>query len=1142
MTFNPDDFAPKKPGFNPDEFLPSGKSGFNPDEFLPKEEGFKPEGFLPVTQNDFKSSISEIVQATVGAIKEQLSPILNVPPVAGAGAARGATLGYIDPTKAQAVQGLDVDPLTRQRAEVAGEFAGAAAPITGIAKGVGTGARMSQAVVRMTPWLRGVAEAGAVGGIYGAAKKPEHETLAQRAENARDDAALFMAFAGIGEVVSKVAEAVKSANWYRKLTIPERAVALSEYPNLDLPDAEMMEVFKSSPEGVQKVLADRNPKMRRILQTGSSAEPVSPSARLVEEPLFPVEAKAPEAAPAPAKVITGSPEREVMLNAQIETAKAGLVERPTAPVQGWKSEPVQGGGTSLESPSGYRVFVPEGQDPTKAAAIREIEKAEYGESQIPTETTPIETPLFETPKTEFDIEKEIDKYPKLGSDLRDRADAIMDNPDNVGMSRKEALEIAVSDLRQRISEGGDKYESAAFKKFDKSLSKIEQRISESYAQKTGAQVEGGGQEIKPPEGQGSGLHLRDLAENGVEAAKGEVAPQDEPIAPAPAEPPPTPPAEKPAAMSDDEWIAKFRKDLASAKPEVGLQNMMYSEERAKRFAAATNAYALAGGGKAGAIAALGQLKGALEKRAFESLTKTINQEGVDRLTDIIFKSPNLKTMGDRLSAFQGFERIIQGKLPQEGQIAKLQRVFGKELTDEIIKKQPMLRKAYDLGLQVVNMPRSLMASMDLSAPFRQGIFFVSRPEFWGRAWPDMIKSLKSEADFKALQEAIENDPDYPMLKEKGLDLTGMSTVAGEREEDFAVPIIERALNLGGYNVNLPGRLIRASGRAYVGFLNKLRLDVAKALLKSAENSGFKPTEDLVEKIVKYVNAGTGRGGLGPLQGAATALNTVLFSPRLMASRLNLMTKVLQPSFYAKNNAFIRQQYWRDALSFLALGSTVMGVAKMAGAEVGLDPRSSDFGKIKIGNTRLDVWGGFQQYARMLGQLVAGEYVSSITGKVMTLGEGYKPMTRRDILARQVESKLSPTASFVNAMLKGQDWEGQPISVRKEIADRMVPLAMKDLATVAKDNPELLPISALGLLGFGVQTYGGEKPVDYKKMAQGMSFQDLAKTLEITEDPKVRTQLFQAAIKKFPAAIRKAEDKEEVKNIRAKMVENYRAKK
>ena len=41
------------------------------------------------------------------------------------------------------------------------------------------------------------------------------------------------------------------------------------------------------------------------------------------------------------------------------------------------------------------------------------------------------------------------------------------------------------------------------------------------------------------------------------------------------------------------------------------------------------------------------------------------------------------------------------------------------------------------------------------------------------------------------------------------------------------------------------------------------------------------------------------------------------------------------------------------------------LAKLAGAEVGDDPEDSDFGKIIIGNTRIDIWGGIQQPMRLL---------------------------------------------------------------------------------------------------------------------------------------------------------------------------------
>jgi hypothetical protein len=149
-----------------------------------------------------------------------------------------------------------------------------------------------------------------------------------------------------------------------------------------------------------------------------------------------------------------------------------------------------------------------------------------------------------------------------------------------------------------------------------------------------------------------------------------------------------------------------------------------------------------------------------------------------------------------------------------------------------------------------------------------------------------------------------------------------------------------------------------------------------------------------------------------------------------------------------------------------------------GAEVGSDVRSSDLGKIKIGNTRIDIWGGFQPYVRMAGQLISGEYISSTTGKKLTLGEGYKPLTRLDILMRQIESKEAPVFSFLTDILKGQTFEGKPINIPKEIGMRFVPMVVQDLYDVIKDNPEAAPAVILTPFGVGVQTYKGKRKVKF----------------------------------------------------------------
>jgi hypothetical protein len=264
-----------------------------------------------------------------------------------------------------------------------------------------------------------------------------------------------------------------------------------------------------------------------------------------------------------------------------------------------------------------------------------------------------------------------------------------------------------------------------------------------------------------------------------------------------------------------------------------------------------------------------------------------------------------------------------------------------------------------------------------------------------------------------------------------------------------------------------GKVVRASGRAYTGFLNKLRADVFDDLYNKAKYLGIKETDKFMGDLCEFINAATGRGKLpGKLDKLAVALNSVFFSPRLMASRLSL----LNPAFYITKEPFVRKEALKSLLSYASVWLTLLGLSALAGAKVGTDWRSSDFAKVKIGNTRIDFGAGFQQYLRMAGQLITGEYISSTTGKIMTLGEGYRALNRWDIILRQFESKEAPVASFIANWLKGKDFTGKDFNIPQEIANRFVPMVIGDTVEIAKDNPNLLPLGILGLFGVGIQTY------------------------------------------------------------------------
>lgn len=500
-----------------------------------------------------------------------------------------------------------------------------------------------------------------------------------------------------------------------------------------------------------------------------------------------------------------------------------------------------------------------------------------------------------------------------------------------------------------------------------------------------------------------------------------------------------------------------------------------------------SAFEAAGRGKTGVEAAraqLGAMRGPIApEHPIEALQSQISKADIDSLYTAVQQSSSLRGF-DKPTAYSALNKVIyEGKLPNNTELSILEKQFGKEFAQTVASKISTLKKLTNTAGTVLGVPRSILSSFDLSAPFRQGWFFLSHPKQFFRAFPDMIRAIKPEEAIK-VQQQIDALPARPLMEGR-VNFTVPGTL-GPQEESFLSANLTEKLTGGKLGP------VAASNRAYSTFLNKLRADMFQyyvdlaqkqgALKLGADGSVVNGTK-LLDDIGKLVNVGTGRGSLGQLGRASNALSTALFSPRLLASRL----QVLNPQFYATLDPFVRKEAIKSVLTMAAGVTSVLSLARLAGAEVEGDPHSSDFGKIKIGDTRYDILAGHQQIIKTVAQLLpdalGGGYTkSSISGKITKLGAGYKPLTRADVALRFLQSKEAPVVSFVHDLLNGQDYLGRPLKIGKELYNRLVPMAIQDTTDAIKEwgAAQGVAMTLPGYLGIGTQTYGPTGTIDKKE--------------------------------------------------------------
>lgn len=366
-------------------------------------------------------------------------------------------------------------------------------------------------------------------------------------------------------------------------------------------------------------------------------------------------------------------------------------------------------------------------------------------------------------------------------------------------------------------------------------------------------------------------------------------------------------------------------------------------------------------------------------------------------------------------------------------------------------------------VEIAGVAKSAKSTLDNSALFRQGWkVALTHPTIWFKnslkSFQDITRTLGNKPVMDEVKADIFSRPNMlngKYIKDK-LDI-------GVTEEQFpGSALLEK--------IPVLGRVHKAAENAFTAFQYRNRADLYDLYTNIAEKSGVKETTGI--GLGKLVNSLTARGDLGRLEPAAEVLNNVFFSPRLLKSHIDVLTA---HAFDPKVSGFVKKQAAINLLKIVSGTSAILATANaiMPGS-VELDPRSSDFGQIKIGNTRFDVTGGMRSVVTLASRLLTLSSKSSTTGRVYPLNSNkYGSATGTDVIYNFFENKLSPAASIIKDLLKGKDFQGNKLTIGGEVLNLLEPLPITTFRELQNDpnSANLLLAMMADALGISTNTYG-----------------------------------------------------------------------
>lgn len=446
-------------------------------------------------------------------------------------------------------------------------------------------------------------------------------------------------------------------------------------------------------------------------------------------------------------------------------------------------------------------------------------------------------------------------------------------------------------------------------------------------------------------------------------------------------------------------------------------------------------------------------------------------------------------------------------------------------------------------LTILGESKAIVGSLDLSSMFRQGgQLTFAHPLLFVKNFKKTIEAFKSDDAAVKIMGEILSRPNAKYYKDAGIDFTDWGEGALNADDRFAVydNAGEGRKLLDFYHKVVKNRYVKmgvnASERAFAMYLNLMRADAFDQIVRNSPfGDASKMNRSQLKALGNFINIASQRGAIDKgsnLGKAINWMNYVLWSPRNLISRFQFLyntVKLATPGANPYGDKTLRGLFAKELVRYIAGVATAITFAKLMSEllkgdgeppdEIEFDPRSSQFLRVKFGNTRVDFLSGLAQVLTFSSRWITGRNKNS-RGQL-------RDTNFAETLGRFIRTKLSPGASFFWDYSTGETFERQDIvydklwaSTKEEkaayrhFAETFVPLTLTDLIEQGKYSGlgNTAVTFFLTVLGAGVNAYD---PLTYKQMTGDFHYYKRLYA-ESPEDERRRIELYHPMIRRAGA--------------------------